>query len=173
MVVTCFHRVSRPNVLNHIYRATVTEYVAGSHSNALSAQQFYSYRPDPPDKLVSCCVCYWWPICAMMLPTSRERQKRFPCRRRKDWWRTNPTDISLTFFFIVCIPFLAFSYLTVYSTFSSLAHRWIDAENKNNEYFLHAMRIYLEVVRITVGQIKTIGQSRIFKKNLGCINLQI
>ena len=56
MVVTCLHRASRPNVLNHIYRATVTEYVSGLHSNARSAQQCYPYRPDPPDKLVSCCV---------------------------------------------------------------------------------------------------------------------
>lgn len=56
MVVTCLDRASRPNVLNHIYRATVTEYVSGLHSNARSAQQYYPYRPDPPDKLVSCCV---------------------------------------------------------------------------------------------------------------------
>ena len=123
---------SRPNVLNQIYRVTVTEYVSGSHSNARNAQQYYPYSPDPPDNpQVSCCVCYWWRICAMMLPTSiREREERFPCRRRKDWWRAKPTDISFTFFFI-CVPFLAFSYLTVYSTFSSLAHRWIDAENQN------------------------------------------
>ena len=118
MVVTCFHRVSRPNVLNHIYRATVTEYVAGSHSNALSAQQFYSYRPDPPDNpQVSCCVCYWWRICAMMLPTSRERQKRFPCRRRKDWWRTNPTDISFTFLYCVYTLFGIFLSNSIFDFF--------------------------------------------------------